>query len=823
MVAKTRRPIPPHPNAVPPEKLRLVCDPELFEFETTAELGDCPIQIIGQSRAMSALRLGVAIRDHGYNIFAAGEVGSGRSTAVRRVLSEIERGGGAPDDLCYVHDFQDPDQPKLLAFPAGKGRAFQKAMERLVDGLRKNMPELLDSELSRRRRSARMESAQEKQKGLLKAFEAEVEREGFALVQVQLGPFVRPSLLPVVAGNPVDMDQLESLVEEGKFQRREYERLKSKKTTLTSGLATLTKSLQAVERGLREEIAGLDRELARPLVEESLGEIRDDFSGDAVHAHLDRVGADILDHLDRFRDPETPPTSGAERDQARKELRERMLCYAVNLVVDNSATRGRPIHWETSPNYRNLFGTIEHSRDVGGEWQADHTRIKSGSLLKANGGFLVVDAMDVLVEPGVWAALKRTLRNRVLEIQAYDPLSLMAGGSLKPEKAPIDVKVILIGTRQIHRILHAIDEDFQKIFKVKAEFTVETPLSDEELNNYACFVHKKCQDDHLPPFHRTAVAAVVEHGVRLAGRRDKLTTRFNEVADVVREAGYWARQDKVKRVEAKHVEQALVDRIRRVNLAEEMLRERIAEGTVLIDLQGEKVGQVNGLVVLDVGDHVFGLPTRITAVTAMGRAGIVDIEREALMSGAIHTKGVLILAGFLRARFAQDKPLTLSASLCFEQNYDEIDGDSASSAELYALLSSLSGVPLRQGIAVTGSVNQKGDVQPIGGLNEKIEGFYDLCVQRGLDGSQGVMMPTLNVPHLMLRKDVVASVAEGRFRLWAVATIEEGIAVLTGMAAGDRGKGGAYPPDSVFGRVDARLSDLATAVREFGLADGSPG
>ncbi len=822
MVPKRPRSAPSDPRVVLPEKLRWRCDPEWFEFETTAELGDCPIHVIGQSRAMDALKLGLALKDHGYNVFVAGEVGSGRSTAVRRLLADVERGERAPDDLCYVHNFQDPDRPKLLRFDAGKGRVFQKEMERLVEGLRKNMPELLDSELSRKRRSGRIEATKEKQKSLMKEFEKEVEQEGFAVVEAQLGPLMRPTLVPLVAGNPVDMDELDSLVEEGKFAKREYEKLRAKRAHLMTGLESLTKTLQGIERALREEITALDRDLARPLVTESMAGVREAAGGDALGAFLEAVTTDILDHLDRFREHEVP-TSGAERDRAKKELRELTLPYLVHLVVDNTSTRGRPILWETSPNYRNLFGTIEQSRDTATEWTADHTRIKGGSLLQANGGFLVLDAMDVLAEQGVWSALKRTLRNGTLEIHSFDPLSLFAGVSMQPERAAIDVKVILIGTPQIYRLLHGVDEDFNKIFKVKAEFTDDTPLSDDELNNYACFVHKKCRDDRLPPFHRGAVAAVVEHGARLAGRREKLTTRFNEIADIVREAAYWAREARAERVELTHVDRALLERARRVNWPEERLRERFTEGEVLLGVEGEAVGQVNGLMLLDVGDHEFGIPTRITAVTAMGRAGILDIEREALMSGALHTKGVLILAGLLRARFAQDKPLALSASLCFEQSYDEVDGDSASSAELYAILSSLSGVPLRQGIAVTGSINQKGEIQPIGGINEKIEGFFDLCVRKGLSGNQGVMIPALNLNHLMLRRDVVDAVRAGTFAVYAVSTIEQGIEVLSGLRAGDRGSGAAYPPDSVFGRADARLRELASALRGFGAADGSNG
>ena len=415
----------------------------------------------------------------------------------------------------------------------------------------------------------------------------------------------------------------------------------------------------------------------------------------------------------------------------------------------------------------------------------------------------------------------RTLRTRKLEIQLFDPLQLHLSGALKPEPIGVDVKVLMLGTPQIYRSLYALDEDFQKIFKIKAEFAGQTQLSEGELRNYACFVHKKVADDSLPPFHRDAIAAVVEQGVRLSGHHDRLTTRFNKIADLLREAAYWARREDSKQVKAEHIDRALAHQAYRVNLIEETLREQIAEGTVLLDLTGAEVGQVNGLAVLDAGDHPFGQPSRITATTAMGRAGIIDLDREAEMSGSLHTKGVLILTGFLRDRFAQDKPLALTASLAFEQNYGGIDGDSASSAELYALLSSLAEVPLLQGIAVTGSVNQKGEVQPIGGVNEKVEGFFDLCRLVGLSGEQGVMIPKRNLPQLMLRKEVVHAVKEQRFHIWAVSTIEEGLEVLTGLPAGAR-ENGKYDERTVFGRADAKLRRLAEQVGRFGSAD-APG
>jgi lon-related putative ATP-dependent protease len=805
--------------SVSPEQLRWRCDPSRLPFEVTSELGECPINIIGQPRAMAALELGLAIRSDGYNIFVAGEVGTGRSTAVKQTLTATEREDHDPEDLVYVHNFKDPDLPRLLAFPAGRGRAFRKAMAEAIEQLPKSLVELFESEEHRKRRAALLEQAKATQKSKLKEFEDRVQEHGFALVQEQLGPMIRPDLMPVVADNPVDMDKLEALTDEGKFSREEFEQFKTKHSELTRELESLSKNLRNVERELREQMGNLDRSMAEPLIREAADGLREAFDAVEVREYLDQAAESFLERLHRFREIAGGDSPGVDREKVRAGLRELTLPFAVNLVVDNAETNGRPVIWETSPSYRNLFGIIERSQDRTGQWRTDHTRIKVGSLAHAIGGFLVLDALDVLVEPGVWPALKRMLRTQSLEIQSYDPLYLFAGVSLKPEPIPLDVKVILIGTKHIYRLLYALDEDFKKIFKIKADFALQTPLSDDEIVNYACFVHKKTQDESLPPFHRDAVAAVVEWGVRLAGRKEKLTTRFKEVADVIRESGYWAQQDLAERVDAEHVDRALDERRRRVDLIEDLHRERISDGTVLLDIEGEEVGQVNGLVVLDTGDHVFGQPARITAVTAMGRTGIVNIERESEMSGSIHTKGVLILAGFLRERFAQSKPLALSASLAFEQSYGPVEGDSASCAELYALLSSLSDVPIRQGIAVTGSINQKGEVQPIGGVNEKIEGYFEVCSVKGLDGNQGVLIPRRNLDDLMLRKRVVEAVRDGKFHIWAVSTAEQGIEILTGIPAGARGDDGAYAADTIFGRTDAKLEKLARGIREFGAAD----
>jgi lon-related putative ATP-dependent protease len=799
-----------------PERLRWRCDPASLGFADTSELGDCPINIIGQPRAEEALRLGLRARGEGLNIFVSGEVGSGRSTVVGRALSEIETGSTPPNDLVYVHNFDDPDRPCLMSFPAGRGRPFALAMHALVENLGRDLHNLFDSEPYRKRRQAHIEAASAGQKARLKEFEKRVQEEGFTLVQVQMGPFVRSQLVPLVAGNPVEMDQLEKLADRGQFKREDLEDLHRRRSDLQAELEGLGKDMHKLERALRGQLQDLDRELAQPLVEEATREMRQAFRPEELATYLEKVCADLLANLDAFRAGEEEEGQSGARPGA--DTRR----YQVNVVVDNSQTRGRPVIRETNPSYRNLFGTVEKTRAEDGEWETDHMRIKAGGLLRANGGFLVLDAMDVLVEPGVWSALKRTLRHRKVEIQSFDPAFLFSGVSLNPEPVPIDVKVIIIGTRQIYGLLYALDEDFKKIFKIKAEFAMRTPLIEDELANFSCLIHRRCLTDDLPPFDRHAVAGIVEHGVRLAGTRGMLTTRFTEITDLVREAGYWAREAGAPVVGAAHVEQALAKRVHRVDLVEELLRERIAEGSVLVDLAGEKIGQVNGLALLDLGDHEFALPSRITATTAMGRTGIIDIDREAEMSGSIHTKGVLILTGFLRGRFARRRPLTLTASLCFEQSYGGIDGDSASSAELYALLSSLSGVPLRQGIAVTGSVNQRGEVQPIGGVNRKIEGFFDLCSLVGLSGEQGVMIPARNEPQLMLRADVVEAVERKRFHVWAVSTIEEGLEVLTGVAAGLAAEDGTYPEDTVFGRADRELARLAEEVTRFGPADAGP-
>jgi len=629
-----------------------------------------------------------------------------------------------------------------------------------------------------------------------------------------MGPYSRPGVFPVLEGNPVNIDQLESMVEEGKYSKEDLERLKEKQTELVGELEAIFKETRKSEKEVRELLTALDAEVISPVIKDSISDIKEKFDDEKVHRYLDEVQEDILANLNRFREKEEPgpsPIPGLVLPQPVDSFSE----YQVNVLVDNSETKGSPIVVETTPNYRNLFGTIERVIDRSGMWRTDFFHIKAGAFLRANGGYLIFNALDALLEPGVWPALKRTLKNQIIEIQTYDPYYFFSTSALKPEPIECNTKVIMIGDAQIYYLLYGYDDDFKKIFKIKADFDPVTNKDAEKINQYACFVRKICDEEKLKPFHKTAVAGVVEYGVRLTGRQKKLSTRFYLIADLLREANYWAAKDGNDVVTEKHVDQAIVKKVYRVSMVEEKIQEMIDEGTILIDSDGAVVGQVNGLAVYSLGDHMFGKPSRITVKTSMGKAGIINIERESEMSGPTHNKGVYILAGYLRGKYAQDKPITMSASICFEQSYSGVDGDSASSTEVYALLSSLSDLPIRQDTAVTGSVNQKGEIQPIGGVNEKIEGFFDVCKAKGLTGKQGVMIPHLNLGDLMLRKDVVEAVKEKKFHIYPVTTIDQGIEILTGVEAGEKSEDGRFKEGSVNDLVDKKLRELGTKIKEF--------
>jgi ATP-dependent Lon protease len=793
---------------LPPESLRWTCDEELVPVGSSSEAKPCD-EIIGQERALKAIQTGLDIKSLGYNIFITGMVGTGRTTTVKQLLEKLEKSDGTPDDILYVNNFKYPDEPVLITLPAGRGKRFSEAMDRLIDMLRTSVPNLLKSPYYTEKRDALVETQQKKQKDLLKRFEEEVAAEGFSVVQVQMGLFTRPDLIPVIEGQTIPFNKLDGMVKENKIPKETLDRLRAKYEELTAKLETVFEKLKEIDEETRALLRSWDEEAITPIIKGGIDGIRARFKNPKITAYLDEVERNLVKTIDAFK------AQKKEDKEAPDDSRE----YRVNLLVDNSDQKGAPVVMETNPNYVNLFGSIEVAYPRMGMGQTDFTMIKAGSFLKANGGYLVLNALDALVEPGVWTTLKRTLRNQIFEIQNFLQMYLFSSSRLKPEPIKPDVKVVMIGDASIYNLLYFLDEDFKKIFKIKAEFDSEMDKGDRAVGEYVRFVKKICDEDGLMPLDKSGIAALVEYATRIAGRQRKISTRFHVIADVVRESCYWARKAGREAVGREDVEKAVHERFERVSLIEDKIQEMIEEGTILIDTEGAVVGQVNGLSVYDMGQFMFGKPTRITARTAMGRAGVINIEREADLSGRTHNKGVLILSGYLRGKYAADKPFSLSASIAFEQSYGGIDGDSASSTEAYAILSSLSGLPLRQDIAVTGSLNQKGEIQPIGGVNEKIEGFFDVCRAKGLSGTQGVIIPRQNVQNLMLRGEVVEAVREGRFHVYPVRTIDEGIEILTGVEAGAPDERGAYEEGTVHFLVDRELQRLAKSWKAFATAD----
>ncbi len=789
-----------------PDQLRWVCCPELVPVESSAESRPCR-EIIGQERALRAIQTGLDIKSLGYNIFITGMVGTGRTTTITQLLDQLEKGAKTPDDILYVHNFRHPDEPVLIMLPAGRGRAFAEAMAQLIEMLKANIPQLLKSPYYAEKRDALVESQQKKQRELLQAFEEEVAAQGFSVIQVQMGLFSRPDLIPVLEGQPVPFAKIEAQVKDKTIPKETLEDLRGKYEKLTTKLEAVFERLKEIDEETRVLLRSWDEESITPVIRGAIADVRAKFDGPKLAAYFDEVEKSLVKNLEVFK--------VQKKEEKEREAGEDFLEYRVNLLVDNSDQKGAPVVMETNPNYVNLFGSIESTMTRIGMSQTDFTMIKAGSFLKANGGYLVINALDALVEPGVWPVLKRTLRNQIFEIQNYLQMYLFTTARLKPEPIKADVKVIMIGDAYLYNLLYFLDDDFKKIFKIKAEFDTEMAKDDGSFGDYVRFISKICDEDDLLPLDREGIAALIEYSTRIAGRQKKLSTRFHIIADVIRESSYWARKARREDVGREDVEKAIEERFERVSLIEDKIQEMIEEGTILIDTRGTVVGQVNGLSVYDMGQFMFGKPARITARTGMGRGGVINIEREADLSGPTHNKGVLILGGYMRGKYATKRPMSLTASLAFEQSYGGVDGDSASSAEVYAILSSLSGLPLRQDLAVTGSLNQKGEIQPIGGVNEKIEGFYEVCRAGGLTGTQGVIIPHQNVQNLMLRADLVAAVKDGKFHVYPVKTIDEGIEILTGVEAGAADADGNYPPDTVHGLVDAELQRLARGLKAF--------
>jgi lon-related putative ATP-dependent protease len=764
------------------EQLGAPCDPAAFAFRSTAEL--TPLDgLIGQERALEATAFGIGMPTAGYNLFVLGLPATGKTTSMRRLLAATAAERDTPSDWCYVHNFADPDRPSALEVPAGRGRQLRDEMAALVEECKTRLPRLFEGEVFGRQRAEIMETLGRRQEAEVGRLEETARAAGFAVVRTP-GGF---TIAPAPQGHPLTHEQFNSLPEV------ERQRLEEQGRAVEERMEGTLRQLRQNERDAQAAHAKLVREVATAGTRQLVREVKEAFEGLApVQAYLDKVEADLVAHAEEFQSEGGPrpalpflPPPGAFLDR-----------YRVNVLVDRSDTRGAPVVFEQNPTHGNLLGRIEHRAHFG-TLVTDHTLLKAGALHRANGGYLLLDAQDVLRNFMAWESLKKALKSRSLRMEPpLAELSMVSTVSLAPEPIPLSVKVVLIGPPRLYYLLYALDEDFGELFKVKVDFDDSFPRTPATELLYARFVAGVCREDGLREFAPDGIARLVEHGSRLVEHKERLSARLGLLLDLVRESAYCAAHAGRPLVTGDDVRRAVAQKTRRTNLFEERIGRAFADGSVFLATDGETVGQVNGISVISTGDHAFGRPCRITARTFSGEPGVLDIEREAKLGGRVHSKGVMILTGFLAGRYAREHPLAVSASIAFEQQYEEIDGDSASAAELYALLSSLADIPLAQGIAVTGSVNQRGDIQPVGGINEKIEGFFDACRRGELTGRQGVLIPEANVRHLMLREDVAASVRSEAFHVYAVKSVDEGLAVLSGREAGERAADGTYPPGS---------------------------
>ncbi len=792
------------------DQLRRVCEPKELKFESTAELPELS-QIIGQERATRAIDFGIDIPCYGYNIYVLGPSGSGRMTTIQTFLERKARERPVPDDWVYVNNFEDQYSPRAIGLPPGEGGQFRDDMDELIKNLRDEIPRAFESEEYAQHQTRIVRELEEKRKEAFQSMEAYASEQGFALGRVATGLVI----VPKVEDKVLSPEEYEQLDEE---TRRGFE---ARRPIVQEELEKAMRQMREVEKDTKSRLRNLDQEIAAFASGHFFDALKEKYAdNEELVTHLEAMRQDIIQKVDLFKGG----AEGAEGEEAARPLPAPLPSrfaspfdrYRVNVIVDHYQTEGAPVVVETNPTYYNLIGRIEHKAEFGA-LVTDFSMIKGGSLHQANGGYLIVDARAVLGNPLVWDSLKRSLRNKEIRLEEMSQqFSLVATVGLAPEPIPLEVKVVLIGDPTTYYLLYSLDDEFQKLFKVRADFASDMDWTPENEELYALFIHARCQEENLKHFEQGAVARVVEYGSRLVEDQRKLTTRFAHVADIVREASYWASRNGHELVTAADVQQAIEERVYRSNQVEERLRERIGQGTIMVDTEGEVVGQVNGLSIIFLGDYAFGRPSRITARTYMGQAGVINIEREAKLSGNIHDKGVLILSGYLGGKYAQDVPLSLSASLCFEQSYEGVEGDSASSTELYALLSSLAGLSIKQSIAVTGSVNQQGEIQPVGGVTQKVEGFFDVCRVQGLTGQQGVIIPEQNIPNLILREEVVEAVRQGKFHLYPVSTIDEGMTILTGLEAGERQEDGSYPAGTVNYAVAQRLHQLAKGLKEFG-------
>ena len=794
--------------AVPKEKLRWICPEDIFQFGCTTDIEPLK-EFIGQERAFHSISFGLGVQRPGYNLFLTGLSGTGKAATIKasieKFIADREAKGRTyqTHDWCYVYHFSDPDRPKILKLAQGRGKSLNHDMERLLKTLKEEIPKAFGSEEYSTRKQEIMEGHQRRYQETMTDMEKKAKAKNL-MVQISS---TGAAVVPLVDGKPMEREAFLNLQDE------EREAIEAKRLEMLKVVETTYSRLHEMEKEVMEKMREIDLKTAEFAISHPFEDMFEAYREyPEVVGFLKEAREYTVSKLDIFTQPPSAP-QGAGTSPVPQE--DPFIAYKINIFVDNSFTDGPPIIIESNPNWFNMFGKVER-RALMGTYVSDHTMIKPGAVQLANGGYLILNIRDVLLNPGVWEGLKRIIRTKEARVEdPWEQFTIFTPQGMRPAPMPIDFKIVVMGDDRLYQLLSLHDEDFWEMFKVKADFDHQIARTEDNMKAYACFIRTCCDDDKLLPFDRTAVARVIEYAARGAGDQEKLSARFGQLKDLLIESDYWARDAQSQVITGDHVEKAVREKIYRLELVAERIRELIAQGTIMVDVEGEVVGQVNGLSVYDMGIFSFGRPSRITAKTFLGRRGVINIERESQLSGRIHDKGVLILSGYLGWKYAQDKPLSLSASVCFEQSYSGVEGDSASSTELYAILSSLSDLPLRQGIAVTGSVNQKGEVQPIGGANQKIEGFFDVCQEKGITGEQGVVIPHQNIRNLMLRNDVVQAVDEGKFHIYAIKHIDEGMEILTGVPAGARAVDGTYPEGTVNGLVNKRLKDLAVGLKEY--------
>lgn len=792
-------------NELSAEQVRKRNDPSVFNCNSTEELE--PIEgIIGQDRALSALKFGLNIPKLGFNIFVSGPAGTGRTTAIKSFLETLAAKKETPSDWCYVHNFRDSYCPRALKMPAGMGQGIQKELKSTIDNVQRSIAQAFASKEYFDRRSELTESLNKKKRAVFHALNKKAIDNGLLLQTTPVGLV----LIPASNGEPMTAEEYT------KLSATDKEELEERRVGLATEVQEQNAKVKSEESTVQKQLEDIDRDVANYSISPLFGELHNNYSHlPQVIDYLNEVEQDVIENFEQFRSE--PSVSNSDVSAAIQEVvrKQSFRKYEVNVLVDNSELKRAPVILELNPTFNNLLGRIEKEAQFGALF-TDFTMIKGGSLHQANGGYFVVRVEDILTNFQSWEGLKRTLRDGKIVIEELsERLGSLATKSLKPEPIPLNIKVVVIGDPLFYYLLWRLDLEFKELFKVKADFDTRMDNTEVNLKNYASVICRLCKEENIKHLTSPALAKITEHSLRLAGDQEKLSTLFADIADIIREASFWAGEEGTSLIEARHVEKTIEEKVYRSNLIQHRINEMIDKGMIIIDTAGENIGQVNGLEVIDLGDFSFGKPARITASVGVGREGLIDIERESKLGGRLHTKGVMILSGYITQKYVRDIPLSLSARLVFEQSYQEIEGDSASSTELYALFSRLTDVPIKQAIAVTGSVNQKGEVQAIGGLNEKIEGFFEVCKAKGLNGKQGVLIPASNTRNLMLKEEVVEAVKSGYFHIYPVSTIDEGIEVLTGLKAGQLLEDGRFEPNSINDRVQKRLATLAEKLRDF--------